>query len=59
MVICIYLLHTVNYNFVCIFQESSHTWKWFDDSSGRWCKYSLSNNKTIDDAYQAGETNIR
>lgn len=39
--------------------ESSHTWKWFDDSSGRWCKYSLSNNKTIDDAYQAGETNIR
>ncbi|XP_078340185.1 E3 ubiquitin-protein ligase HUWE1-like isoform X5 [Crassostrea virginica] len=37
----------------------SHTWKWFDDSSGRWCKYSAVNNKTIDDAYQAGETSIR
>ncbi|XP_033745348.1 E3 ubiquitin-protein ligase HUWE1-like isoform X3 [Pecten maximus] len=38
---------------------ASHTWKWFDDSTGRWCKYSLGNNKTIDDAYQAGESSIR
>ncbi|KAL3853804.1 hypothetical protein ACJMK2_017313, partial [Sinanodonta woodiana] len=36
-----------------------HTWKWFDDSSGRWCKYSVANNKTIDDAYQTGDTNVR
>ncbi|KAK3600176.1 hypothetical protein CHS0354_039470 [Potamilus streckersoni] len=36
-----------------------HTWKWFDDSSGRWCKYSVANNKTIDDAYQMGDTNVR
>lgn len=41
------------------FQCHSHTWKWFDDSSGRWCKYSAVNNKTIDDAYQSGETSIR
>ncbi|XP_021341229.1 E3 ubiquitin-protein ligase HUWE1-like isoform X3 [Mizuhopecten yessoensis] len=38
---------------------ASHTWKWFDDSTGRWCKYSLGNNKTIDDAYQSGESSIR
>ncbi|XP_069142505.1 E3 ubiquitin-protein ligase HUWE1-like isoform X2 [Argopecten irradians] len=38
---------------------ASHTWKWFDDSTGRWCKYSLGNNKTIDDAYQTGESSIR
>ena len=37
----------------------SHTWKWFDDRRGMWCNYSVSNNKTIDDAYQAGETSIR
>ncbi|XP_060587198.1 E3 ubiquitin-protein ligase HUWE1-like isoform X3 [Ruditapes philippinarum] len=36
-----------------------HTWKWFDDTSGRWCKYSASNNKTIDDAYQAGESSVK
>ncbi|XP_076109103.1 E3 ubiquitin-protein ligase HUWE1-like isoform X2 [Mytilus galloprovincialis] len=39
--------------------QNSHTWKWFDDSSGRWCKYSLPNNKTIDDAYQSGDINVR
>nr|XP_006822183.1 PREDICTED: E3 ubiquitin-protein ligase HUWE1-like [Saccoglossus kowalevskii] len=38
---------------------ASHTWKWFDDRNGKWCHYSASNNKTIDDAYYAGETNIR
>ncbi|XP_064633553.1 E3 ubiquitin-protein ligase HUWE1-like isoform X3 [Lineus longissimus] len=36
-----------------------HVWKWFDDRSGRWCTYSAGNNKTIDDAYCASETNIR
>ncbi|XP_053377275.1 E3 ubiquitin-protein ligase HUWE1-like isoform X3 [Mercenaria mercenaria] len=36
-----------------------HTWKWFDDTSGRWCKYSAGNNKTIDDAYQAGESSVK
>ncbi|XP_046372246.1 E3 ubiquitin-protein ligase HUWE1-like isoform X1 [Haliotis rufescens] len=38
---------------------NSHTWKWFDDSSGRWCKYSVGNNKTIDDAYRSGDSNVR
>ncbi|WAR27034.1 HUWE1-like protein [Mya arenaria] len=39
--------------------NNCHTWKWFDDSNGRWCKYTAGNNKTIDDAYQAGESSIR
>ncbi|KAL8595169.1 hypothetical protein ACOMHN_013842 [Nucella lapillus] len=34
-------------------------WKWFDDSTGRWCKYSVGNNKTIHDAYMAGEGSVR
>ncbi|BFZ10773.1 hypothetical protein BsWGS_13813 [Bradybaena similaris] len=34
-------------------------WKWFDDSSGRWCKYSTHNNATIDEAYSRGETFVR
>ncbi|XP_071495531.1 E3 ubiquitin-protein ligase HUWE1-like [Diadema antillarum] len=38
---------------------ASHTWKWFDDSTGRWCTYSRSNNKTIDDAYWAGKPSVR
>ncbi|XP_071960908.1 E3 ubiquitin-protein ligase HUWE1-like isoform X2 [Antedon mediterranea] len=38
---------------------SSHTWKWFDDTMGRWCNYSNSNNKTIDEAYYSGKTSIR
>ncbi|XP_066927721.1 E3 ubiquitin-protein ligase HUWE1-like isoform X2 [Clytia hemisphaerica] len=40
-------------------QEKSHTWKWFDDRSGRWCNYSVSNNTSIDTAYQAGESTVR
>lgn len=28
-------------------------------STLKWCAYSASNNKTIDDAYWAGETSIR
>ncbi|CAH1782935.1 unnamed protein product [Owenia fusiformis] len=37
----------------------SRTWKWFDDRSGRWCNYSISNNKTIDDSYFNGDSSIR
>ena len=37
----------------------NHVWKWFDMSTLKWCAYSPSNNKSIDDAYWAGETNIR
>ncbi|KAI8504284.1 E3 ubiquitin-protein ligase huwe1, partial [Branchiostoma belcheri] len=37
----------------------SHTWKWFDDRTGRWCNYSASNNATIDQAYRAGEATVR
>ncbi|ROT63125.1 hypothetical protein C7M84_018994 [Penaeus vannamei] len=31
----------------------NHVWKWFDMSTLKWCAYSASNNKTIDDAYWA------
>ncbi|GBM42389.1 E3 ubiquitin-protein ligase HUWE1 [Araneus ventricosus] len=34
-------------------------WKWFDDRSGKWNNYTLSNNKLIDDAYKNGETSLR
>ncbi|KFM70450.1 E3 ubiquitin-protein ligase HUWE1, partial [Stegodyphus mimosarum] len=34
-------------------------WKWFDDRSGKWNNYTLTNNKLIDDAYKAGEKNVR
>nr|XP_042906094.1 E3 ubiquitin-protein ligase HUWE1 [Parasteatoda tepidariorum] len=34
-------------------------WKWFDERSGRWNIYTLSNNKLIDDAYRNGETHLR
>ncbi|GFT18781.1 e3 ubiquitin-protein ligase HUWE1 [Nephila pilipes] len=34
-------------------------WKWFDDRSGKWNNYTLTNNKLIDDAYKAGETSLR
>ncbi|CAL1528834.1 unnamed protein product [Lymnaea stagnalis] len=37
----------------------NRTWKWFDDSSGRWCKYSTNNNATIDEAYRKGENFVR
>ena len=49
------IIKCVNY----LLQGKSHQWKWFDDRTGRWCTYSVSNNKSIDDAYQAGETSIR
>ncbi|RWS15637.1 E3 ubiquitin-protein ligase HUWE1-like protein, partial [Dinothrombium tinctorium] len=34
-------------------------WKWFDDRTGRWSSYAVNNNKTIDDAYKAGESFVR
>lgn len=34
-------------------------WKWFDDRAGKWTSYIANNNKTIDDAYKAGEPYIR
>ncbi|GIX92131.1 e3 ubiquitin-protein ligase HUWE1 [Caerostris darwini] len=38
---------------------SKRQWKWFDDRSGKWNNYTLSNNKLIDDAYKAGEASLR
>jgi hypothetical protein len=37
----------------------SHNWKWFDLSNGKWTSYTLPNNKTIDDAFWAGEASVR
>ena len=34
-------------------------WKWFEDRTGKWSEYSAGNNKTIDDAFVAGEPNVR
>ncbi|XP_076447673.1 E3 ubiquitin-protein ligase HUWE1-like isoform X2 [Babylonia areolata] len=42
-----------------ILRAGSSLWKWFDDSTGRWCKYSIGNNKAIHDAYMAGESSVR
>ena len=38
---------------------TNHIWKWFDDRGGRWSSYGPGNNKTIDDAYWAGQTSVR
>ncbi|XP_055882443.1 E3 ubiquitin-protein ligase HUWE1-like isoform X4 [Biomphalaria glabrata] len=38
---------------------NNRVWKWFDDSSGRWCKYSSNNNATIDEAFRKGENFVR
>ncbi|XP_035825881.1 E3 ubiquitin-protein ligase HUWE1 isoform X3 [Aplysia californica] len=38
---------------------TNSVWKWFDDSSGRWCKYSTNNNTTIDEAFKKGESFVR
>lgn len=34
-------------------------WRWFDERSGKWTVYTLSNNKIIDDAYKNGESFVR
>ncbi|ESO02925.1 hypothetical protein HELRODRAFT_81131 [Helobdella robusta] len=36
-----------------------HTWKWFDDRSGKWSNYGAGNNRTIDDAYWEGQTSVK
>uniref|UniRef100_F6XN27 HECT-type E3 ubiquitin transferase n=1 Tax=Ciona intestinalis TaxID=7719 RepID=F6XN27_CIOIN len=41
------------------FEGHRREWKWFDDRSGRWCSYSASNHKSIDDAYAANLPGIR
>lgn len=38
---------------------TSHVWKWFDIVSGKWCPYTASNNKIIDDAFWAGQSSVR
>jgi E3 ubiquitin-protein ligase HUWE1 len=40
-------------------EVASHNWKWFDISSGKWCAYTGVNNKTIDDAYWAGDASVK
>ncbi|XP_064606987.1 E3 ubiquitin-protein ligase HUWE1-like isoform X3 [Liolophura sinensis] len=42
-----------------LMNNTYHTWKWLDDRGGKWCNYNASNNKTIDDAYVAGYSNVR
>ena len=37
----------------------THTWKWFDVSTGKWCTYLSPNNKTIDDSFWAGDSSVR
>lgn len=38
---------------------TTNTWKWYDVASGKWNAYSAPNNKTINDAYWAGEPTVR
>lgn len=38
---------------------TSHVWKWFDIVSGKWCPYTVANNKIIDDAFWAGQNSVR
>ncbi len=54
--ICLYKIPLLMNN---IFQICAHTWKWFDVSSGKWCLYAQPNNKTIDEAFWAGESSVR
>ena len=37
----------------------AHSWKWFDLSNGKWMAYEAENNKTIDEAFWAGEPSVR
>ncbi|XP_043484818.1 E3 ubiquitin-protein ligase HUWE1 isoform X4 [Leptopilina heterotoma] len=34
-------------------------WKWFDLTTGKWMVYSTANNNTINEAYMAGESQVR
>lgn len=38
---------------------TSHIWKWFDIVSGKWCPYTVVNNKIIDDAFWSGQNSVR
>lgn len=38
---------------------TNRIWKWFDLSTGKWTPYSAINNRTINDAYWAGESSVR
>ncbi|XP_036141020.1 E3 ubiquitin-protein ligase HUWE1 isoform X8 [Monomorium pharaonis] len=38
---------------------TTRAWKWFDLSTGKWTFYSPMNNRIINDAYWAGESNVR
>lgn len=42
-----------------LLQAPRRQWKWFDDRNGKWNSYTAANNKTIDDAYKAGEQSVR
>merc|ERR1719312_362214 len=35
------------------------TWKWFEVASGKWQEYQAANNKTINDAFWAGEQSVK
>ena len=37
----------------------SSTWKWFEVASGKWQEYQAGNNKTINDAFWAGEQTVK
>lgn len=38
---------------------TTRAWKWFDLSTGKWTLYSPMNNRTINEAYWAGESSVR
>ncbi|XP_048511685.1 E3 ubiquitin-protein ligase HUWE1 isoform X4 [Athalia rosae] len=38
---------------------TNRIWKWYDLTTGKWTPYSAINNRAINDAYWAGESNIR
>ena len=37
----------------------NRVWKWFEISSGKWCPYGPQQNKTIDEAFWAGEQGVK
>ncbi|CAK9823562.1 E3 ubiquitin-protein ligase HUWE1, partial [Anthophora retusa] len=42
-----------------MYKVTTRMWKWFDLSTGKWNMYSPVNNRTINDAYWAGESSVR
>ena len=46
--------------FLCVLvQGQPRVWKWFDDRTGKWTAFSDANNKTIDDAFSAGDSVVQ